>query len=459
MPSDNPLVGETWETVDMSTGQAAQAVVIEVNPQMVRLQARLGRTMTMPHRSFHLTWKFVLDAPLEACAYQDCRNPAHFQVNDLGRWVWVCPGHLPAHVVPLLPTDTPGDAGTRCPTCGSTASPDTQEVGAATVRHCSRCNNLWGYLVGEEDPNTEEGRFANGLSFGEHLQDLADHFNSEGLQVRGLVGLLAWEALKAAAPLRVVRVDNPGQDAEARFPQAAVVQFAGIPLRIVPGFGNDLAVIGEHPKGVQRLGSGPSVAVEPEALPEVGSVWVDSDGLRLTVDSVGLSEDSRQGRRLVARGTPEGSNTTVRTFPLSDFIRYFRLAPKEAPEPAPEGDGPVKPGSTWWEKRTYRKVFVAKLVKVQGEDHVQTNQGNLIPFPKFLDAHTDKTPDPPCNVGEEWTDNAGKAVFTIEQNLETSALVRYSPGEPPREIPYYILATRYKKSTRRSALQRIVDDE
>lgn len=461
MPADRPLVGETWETVDAATGRAAQAVVTEAANQVVRLQARFGRTLTMPQRSFLMTWRFVLEAPARVCAHAQCNEPAYLQVNDLGTWVWVCPKHLPAHVVPLLPTDAPGDPSTNCPTCNSSAAGASgREVGVFTVQRCQRCENYWAYLVGEGDPNNAEEHFSDGLRFGEGIQDLTEHFEGEGLRVRGIVGGLAWEALRKAAPVNVVAIHNAGQDTETRTTQPERLQFAGIELTLSSTLGNALAIVAERPRGVQRLGGSPGAEPqEPETLPEVGSTWVNEEGARVSVDSVGLSTvDTRRGRRMVVAVTAEDGSASTREFPLADFLRYYRRAPQPPPPDTTEGD-PPRMGSTWWEKRTYRKVFVQKRVVLQGQALVQTNQGNLIPVKDFLDKHTEQAPEPPCKVGEEWEDKNGGHPFIIEKTLETTALVRYPESEAPREIPYYILATRYKKYTRRTALQRLVEDE
>lgn len=463
MPADTPLVGETWETVDAATGQAAQAVVTEASSQVVRLHARFGRTLVMPLRSFRMTWHFVQEAPARVCAHAQCNESAYFQVNDLGTWVWVCPKHLPAHVMPLLPTDAPGDPSTNCPTCNSSAAGATgREVGIFTVRLCPKCDSYWAYLVGEGDPNSKEECFEDGLRLGEGIQDLVAHFETDGLRARGIVGALAWEALRMVAPVSVVTIRNPGQDTETRTSEPGRLQFAGVELAMSTTLGNAVAVIGERPRGVQRLGGAPRVATQdPEALPEVGSAWADEAGLRVKVSFVGLStQDTRRGRRLVVAASAEdGSTEVAREFPLADFLRYYRPAPQGAPPEAPIDEDAPKTGSTWWEKRTYRKIFIQKRVVLQGQSLVQTNQGSLIPVKDFLDKHTEQAPEPPCKVGEEWEDKNGGHPFTIEKTLETTALVRYAEGGPPREIPFYILATRYKKYARRTALQRITEDD
>jgi hypothetical protein len=456
MPADNPLIGETWETTDPATGQAAQAVVTEVNPQAVRLVARLGRLIAMPRRSFLMNWRFVLEAPAQKCAHNQCDEPAYLQVNDLGTWVWICPKHLPAHVVPLLPTDTPGAALDRCPVCGSAGS-ESREFGAHEINRCGACNTYWSVLMGEGSGDVES--LEDGLRFGEHLQDLADQLESEGLAVRGIIGPQAWRSLHRTTNLQVNRTYEAEDGSLTRVQEETRHSFAGVQLTENIALGNALVVLGERPRtGVQRLGGQPSNDTPaPEAIPEVGSWWTNGT-VHIHIDHVlrtTCGGDPR-GRRLMVQG--ESNIGTKVEFYLSEFLQLYHLDASYEPE----AESPDLPqlGSTWWETKAFRKVTIQRTLRVNGVLAVQLNSGTVLSLEAFRTSHTPEPPEPPCKVDEVWESKTSSTEqpFRIEKLLETSALVRRSKDNSQREMPYYILATRYQKSVRKSALERLTED-
>ena len=474
MPADNPLVGETWEMTDPATGQAAQAVVTEATPQAIRLVARLGRHLAMPRRSFLMTWHFVQEAPAQVCAHGACEEPAYLQVNDLGNWVWVCPNHLPAHIQPLLPTDTPGDPTTldQCPVCRASAvGAGEREVESVTIRHCESCDSYWVFMTGEGDPDDETEHFENGLRFGEALQDVAHLLESDGLAVRALIGPIAWDALRrTTGDLSFNR--SLGATSGPSNPQ-----FAGVELTTEDSLGNSLALIGERPRtGVQRLGGQPDRSEESE-LPEEGSVWTNTK-IHLRVDRVSLATQGGQGgQRLVVYGTvvDVGVDSSIALgataeYWVGEFVRWFHRAldyqlPGDTSTAEPTDEtGLPQADSTWWEKRTYRRVVVQKATEIRDEPVVQfstsSQPGTVLLLKSFFENYSAEPLPPPCAVNEEWEPKTGsESLFRIREVLESSALVS-SPGEEQsREVPFYILTTRYKKTTRRSALERIMDDD
>jgi len=471
MPASDPLIGETWEMTDPATGQAAQAVVTEATPQLIRLVARLGRLINMPRRSFLLTWRFVQDAPAQICAFSSCEEPAYLQVNDLGNWVWVCPKHLPAHVDPLLPTDNPEDATAldRCPICRSSTTGATErEVEAFTILHCGSCDTYWVFLAGQAE-DTDEARFEDGLRFGEHLQDVAAHLESDGLAVRALIGLQAWQSLQRTTGLKVTAVQEHEDGTSTRVEQTEATQFMGVQLTIEQSLGNSLVLLGERPRtGVQRLGGQPSTDEDaPESLPEEGSIWTNTK-LHLRVDRVGLASQGqvgpRTGQRLTIFGTVlDGTDSIAQgataEYSAIEFFQWFRPAPNYQPD-ASMTDWP-QPGDVWWERRTFRKITVQRTARIKDVVAVQFDRGMALALPDFRKAYSVEPPEPPCKVSEVWESqrDPSEAPFTIERLLETAAVVRRPGDDALREMPFYILATRYKKSTRPTALDRLMGDD
>lgn len=105
MPSNNPSVGETWETTDPLTNQATQAVVVFTSPEIIDLVSRQGHSIQVPVRSFALVWRLVQVTPGHKCREASCNEDAVFRIDDLGTWVWVCPAHRPEWMVSSLSAD------------------------------------------------------------------------------------------------------------------------------------------------------------------------------------------------------------------------------------------------------------------------------------------------------------------------------------------------------------------
>jgi len=274
MPADNPLVGETWEMVDPVTGEAAQAVVAEIDSGAVRLIARLGRRLAMPRRSFLTTWHFVQEAPNHVCAHGTCENPGYLRVDDLGTWVLVCQDHLPAWVQPLLPTDDPENSSLdRCPLCRSStrgSGSNAHEVEGVMLQHCGSCDCYWVSVEVESDEeDTQAAEFDRGVQLGEAIGDVTPLLEQRGLRVRGVIGQRALVALQRT-------VGGAGLSQENK------PSFQGVELTVEPRLNFTLVLIGDRARtGIQRLG-GRQLFRE---VPESRSTMFRSAGLPVDPDN------------------------------------------------------------------------------------------------------------------------------------------------------------------------------
>ncbi len=408
MPADSPLVGETWEMTDPVTGEAAQAVVSEVDSGAVRLIARLGRHLAMPRRSFLMTWHFVLEAPAQVCAHGQCEELAYLRVNDLGAWVMVCKDHLPAHIQPLLPTDDPDSSSfDRCPLCSASThgqASNSHEVEGVVIEHCGSCDCYWVSVLGESDEEDDQAaEFDRGVQLGEALSDVAPLLEQRGLRVRGVIGQQALVALQRTI-------------GGAGLSQENTPSFQGVELTVQPLLGNHLVLIGDRPRtGVQRLGGTPGRQPGgPEVLsvPERGTSWGHlSGGPTVRVEDVSIGEVADgPGQRMVVKARTLDIPVREVQFGLQEFLGLYRQLPsnKAVSETPPK------------ERRT--------------------------PEP------------PPCKVGEEWTSPEGKFV-KVTRITDNSVIVRHEEGLA-QTIPTYIFRTRYKKAPpRRSVYERLMEDD
>lgn len=302
MPVTDPQVGETWEFDDPQMGRPSQAVISSASPTAISLLTRLGRAVAVPRRSFLMVWRFILGAPGETCAYASCESPGFLQVQDLGSWVWVCEGHRPAWVQPLLPTDSPQDESlpgglSQCPCCGSGIhgqSNTAHQIEGTTfvVRRCNSCTRQWSLLIGHNDPE-------DGIRFAEAVQEVATLFENQGQRAYAMTGSVALDAMRRAAGGLGSITGSP--------------QIAGIELQSRDEFGsNNVIVVGENVRtGVQSLGSGEAhVHGDPIGpgvtrlrgdllLPQLGTLWRSQQG-----ESVQVLSADREGVRLDGGSQP-----------------------------------------------------------------------------------------------------------------------------------------------------------
>jgi hypothetical protein len=247
---------------DPSTGNPAQAAIAQIDETAVFLVNRMGRRISMPRRSFNLSWHFVFNAPEQRCAHGDCDMPGYLQMQQLGRWVWVCIHHLPPGTNPLLPCDRPGTqtqvALEQCPGCRApTNLPGSGSASRAgtvhTIHRCGACNRQWVLLIGQ-------GSASDGLWYGGAIQEAAAALEEGDLSVRCLMGSVAFQSLERAAG----RLGDPPS-------------IGGVPLILNESHGsNNAVVLGERPStGIQRMGGQPDQATPPppSVLPTVGSLW------------------------------------------------------------------------------------------------------------------------------------------------------------------------------------------
>lgn len=301
MPFGNPNVGETWEVTDPVTNQPSQAVVTEVGETFVRLLSRQQRRIAFPTRSFHLMWRFIQEAPAQSCAFSGCASRGYLQVNDLGRWVWVCQAHIPPHTRILLPADnrfeTAGESG-QCPSCGNpvgSAGSSHRELEGHTVHRCGACNTLW---VQESIAETEEAA----LRSREIIRELTYLLENEGQPIKVFVGRMVWGFLQELGPVQ----DIAGAE--------ILLHEGGDPLSVT--------VVGSHvrPLRVQRLGGQP----DRQNIPEEGSLWQDcQSGKVMQVAQIRFATlIGQSGRQVRVEGTVVEDGSPVEVW-LEDFVKTY----------------------------------------------------------------------------------------------------------------------------------------
>jgi hypothetical protein len=337
MPVNNPMVGETWEMTDPVSGQPAQAVVISLTDTAVRLMSRQKRTLNFPLRSFHLTWRFLREAPVQSCAYAGCTEQGYIQVNTLGSWVWVCHTHLPIHARPLLPVDnnfnawsSSGASPENCPSCSTPIGSEGysyRELSGHTVHRCGSCNVVWvqGVLPESEYP---------GLDGGEVVQDLAIILEQEGFRARALVGQEIWVSMLSLL--------GPVGDTGV----------AGVEIRMHTGDPRSIILLGDRPgprTGIRRLGGQPD---RPTAtIPEIGSLWQDSQsGKVMLVNEVRFATLTGQaGRQIRIEGTLTENKAPVEVW-LEDFVKSY-VPHRTSPSPLEDRTAPCSIGEVWEDSR------------------------------------------------------------------------------------------------------------
>lgn len=346
MPVNNPMVGETWEMTDPVSGQPAQAVVISLTDTAVRLMSRQKRTLNFPLRSFHLTWRFLREAPVQSCAYA-------------GSWVWVGHAHLPIHARPLLPVDnnfnawsSSGALPENCPSCSTSIGSEGyshREVEGQVIHRCGSCNIVWVQRTLPESENL-------GLDGGEAILDLATVLEREGFGARALVGQDVWTSI-----LRLLG------------PVGVIVTVAGVEVQMHTGDPRSIILLGDRPgrghrTGIQRLGGQPDRT--SATIPDIGSLWQDcQSGRVMRVDQIRFATLTGQaGRQIRIEGTLTDSDRTPIEVWLEDFVKSYTPCGTSLDRQCPPGnlDLDCSVGEAWEDSRGVQ----LKVTKV-GADFVE----------------------------------------------------------------------------------------
>lgn len=299
--------------VDPATGRPGQAVITDVSETSVRLTNQFNRRFSFPRQSFRQVWRFVQSAPEQVCAYDGCQDVGYLQVNQLGRWVWVCRAHCPIHIRPLLPTEDPqtpqgGDEG--CPLCGALKECEgasVQTVGIHQIHGCGVCNSRWIRMVGNEE----------GVNLAtwalEVIPDTATLFEERGLRVQAFVGEDIQQAILET------------------YGTAYTSNASGVPIRAHRGGPLEILVTGDRPatnvpsNGVRRLGGQPDRVTTGTTIPNVGSEWIHKiTGKVLRVEGIRYATQIHQaGRRIRVDGI-DGDGEPVEIW-LEDFGKEYAV--------------------------------------------------------------------------------------------------------------------------------------
>lgn len=451
----------------------------------VNLINRLARNLVVPLRSFLLSWTFVADAPQELCAHGSCTVPGYLQVQDLGHWVWVCRDHLPAWVQPLLPTDSPEDRSSlpggldQCPECDAS----TRHLGSSTsllhdtltLHRCGQCTRRWVLLIGTGD-------VGDGHRFAEVIPLVAEALEGTGLAAHVHAGHAALMSISRA-------VGTPLSD--------GVLQVAGV--EVGPGddrFGsNAIIVVGQMPRtGIQRLGGQPDQAtsygpptrrrpanrppITPTRLPhpEVGTIWqARNTDTPMVVMIDGVRTNIGANRNMVCmvsfRGARADGIGPQDEMEVSRFIQLFQQsldadAPVLPPPPAGPGASP-RVGSTWWHVQTSAPIQVVTVEydRHNGKEQIhfkdEMEAKDILTAEDFHARYVPFNPEPPGEVGDEFIDGGGKLVIIHELlPLEAKAIIHLK-GQPTSKhiVSFQNLRTGYTKINRRSAFERLMDDD
>lgn len=452
VPEENPELGETWELFDPIQGKASQAVVIELTEgspntaPIVRVMNRLGRRITVARSLFRLNWRFVHEAPNQACWYADrperCQDKAFFRIQEADGWVWVCTRHIPAGRTVQFPFDrveeralgTPEVIG--CPACHTPTrrAATIDEETEVPVRVCGRCGTNWVRLDLED---------SDGVQLVEQVVQAGEALHGRVRNIQAFVGFEAWTVVR-----RIIQ------------PQVTI---QGIPIRQNPVVGPRTVIVTGDSVYVQVP---ESTGREAPILPAVNSYWIQNRGGRV-VEVQRVTIDQTTGG-MVTFQVPDQDQPS--TLPLRDFFRQFRVdTPKEDDvqilphEPVPQ-ERPLA-GDTWWSWDTKKPVMILRIdTRDEGEGFVRFKGAGLpdmtVPVEDFIKEYQLEPPVPDCQPGEEWIDDTQSKVVRVREIDITRRRISVTNKSGALEhIPLATFASSFVRLERVSVYTRILDGE
>ncbi len=455
MSSDNPELGETWELFDPLQGKSSQAVVIELTEgfpstaPIIRVMNRLGRRTTVARSLFRLNWRFVHEAPNQACWYANrperCQDKAFFRIlADHDGWTWICTRHIPAGRTVQFPFDrlderALGTSEIGCPSCHT----PTRSVGSGTILYtatdvrvnfCGRCGSNWVRLDLED---------SDGVRLVEQVAHAGEALHGRARNIQAFVGFEAWTVVR-----RVIQ------------PQ---VEIQGIPVRQNQIVGPRTVIVTGESVHARVPETTSHASREVPILPAIHSFWVQIRGGRI-VEIQKVTVDQTTGGVVTFQVPGQDQPSTL---PLRDFFRQFRVnTPKEDEvqtlphEPLPQ-ERPLA-GDTWWSWDTKKPVMV---LRVDADGEVVRFKGAglpdmTIPIEGFIAAYQLEPPVPDCLPGEEWIDNNQSKIVRIRE----VDMVRRRIGVTNKSgtiefIPLGTFAASFVRLERVSVYARILDAE
>lgn len=163
-------------------------------------------------------------------------------------------------------------------------------------------------------------------------------------------------------------------------------------------------------------------------------------------------------RDFFARFAAEGTRDTPIAIPIAQ--EYV---------PDPEGhefqDPEPRASEVWWHKESTQAVFVTAVrIDEEGAKHVAFRSGQepirALPLEQFMVEYDYAPTRPPCEPGEEWIDNEDQIIVVREIRMDRREVVAVNVGtNQARPIPFPIFSTKYQRLERKSAYQRILEDD
>ena len=341
MPGNNPQVGELWQL--QTSEEPVRGVVHSVSRDRVSLLSQIGRSVSIPHGSFNLSWSFVRGAPRYSCEYEGCPSGAIVQLRNMGGWRWVCSNHLQPGVDIRFDSE-PGSERTptleACPNCNAATNhmnSGTAEIAGRFLMHwCGNCGERWVLLVSRGTP--QDGYWAT-----EAIQDIRSSLEALGL--RDLRCLMGHSLANRIRDLSSVENSPP--------------HVMSIPVTTTDHFGDGQAVLLAKPGPVEK-------PLEEEIFPDpsrgslvspaVGSVWWD----KLTKERVRvIASQSKRGATSLIILTKSGQQE----LPLENFHTVFENTPPTI------DTSPIQMGDLWsYCGETFRVLRISgRFITMGGE--------------------------------------------------------------------------------------------
>lgn len=143
-------------------------------------------------------------------------------------------------------------------------------------------------------------------------------------------------------------------------------------------------------------------------------------------------------------------------------------APTATPVKPPAGPGSApRVGSTWWHIQTSATIQVATIEydRHNGDERIrftdETGATDILLTKDFHDRYVPFNPDPPGEIGDEFIDSGGKLVIIKDLLIKEARAIIHLKGRPTatQVVTFQNLRTGYSKVNRRSAFERIMDDD
>lgn len=272
MPSENPQIGEMWETSDMH-GRQTRGIVADVTEHAIVFVSLTGNRHHVPASRLQSAWRLISHAPSTnvTCARRGCRHGGILRIQRGTTPEWLCPRHLPIGVQATLTWTGPAEEQTppprhviQCPACSNTDPIEDERYVTGRLDHgqsgwwtCTRCNYRWGLIVPPDDDRS--WGWIRGA-----IEELCSEMENHNARLSSIeVGLDVWRGIQEG-----FTVEFAGQDD---------ILVHGARVSAVSTLDRNLVVLhatgGSHlvPPRVNRIGGSPNRTVSAQALSVEGS--------------------------------------------------------------------------------------------------------------------------------------------------------------------------------------------